>query len=767
LACAAFAVALAIAPAPAAAFERAVPERFFGVSAPALYTMSLDGRWAQRDQALAEIRAAGIDSVRNEVGWRDVEASPPSGSVHEYDWTKVDRHVAALAAFGQTMLPAIQSPPDWAQTDAAVAEGCGRRGGVAPSAVDDYAAFAGALAKRYGHGGDYWALNPHLNPAPVEVFELWNEPNWSAYWCPAVDPETYADLVAASAPAIHGADPEAQVAIGGLVSFKQSEYYANGASKGVPTRLFLERLVRRAPSLANEVDAVAAHAYRPDPDLDVALLGWLRRGLARVGLGGAELVFTEFGWNQLDVGEADRAEMYGEAVGQFARTDCGLAAIYPHTWISDERDVNSRGDWWGIADPVTAEPYASGLAYAEQIALFEGRGQTAPPSETIPVCHGDGSTPAEARIRPPRVPDSFFGSSVNVWPAPWKDRDHLAAMQSANLGRVREMVSWRASEPLAPGATGYEQRLAGLDDQFTLLGLEGIGIVPAFHTAPAWAANAPGGHVGAYARFMGSIAARYGSGGTFWDESRHLARSLAPRRFEIWSQANLNASWWDKNASASRYASMYLAARDALRAADPSARAVASVLESGTVGTAPAFLRTMALANPGLAGNLDAVYLHITQRRTLAKITALVAEVRATLDQTGNPAAELHLGFGAPTKGKNAITEAARAALYRDVSSWAVRSDCGVEGVLAHTWSTPEQDPGNAAHWYGIARPADGTLSPTGVAYRDTAASFLGLSGAASATAAVHTCGRPPPDRDGDGFPDEVEDHPLDPALHP
>ncbi|MGH2954886.1 MAG: hypothetical protein ACRDK9_12905 [Solirubrobacterales bacterium] len=757
-----------LAAAPASAFERAVPEQFFGISAPSLYSMSLDGRYELRDRALAEIEAARIDSVRTEAGWVEVEPNPPTAAGHAYTWTKLDRHVEALALHGQTWTPVLHSPPVWARTAAPPESGCRRNSGVAPTAVSDFADFAGALAGRYGRGGAFWTSRPDLPELPVERFEIWNEPNWTYFWCPASDPETFAALLAASAEEIHAADPEATAAMGGLATLKTSEYTGTGI-KGMETTRFLERMAAAEPELPSRVDAVAFHVYRPHPDLNLAMLGWVRRALEAVGLGDKELLLTEFGWNQLDYSEADRAKMIARTVDQLARTDCDLAAIYPHTWIGPELNLANREHWWGMADPQTGAPYQSARAYAEQVELYEGEAASAPPSEILPACHGDGSSPtSEApRVHPPRVPDSFFGAAVTKWPSPWKDQAQFESMGEANLGRARELISWSSIEPVAPDATGYEPGWAPIDDQFILLALEGVSVAPAFHSTPGWAAAAPGGLEGSYARFMGSFAERYGAGGAFWDESRHLDAALAPRRFEIWSLANGSGSWSDGNASASRYASMYVAAREALRAVDPDANAVASLSDTGAGGTAEAFIRDMVGARPELSGNLDAVYVQTTSRRTFATLSALIADVRAALDETGNEDAEVHLAFGAPTGGTGALTEAERAALFAEVADWAPRSDCGIEGLLAYSWTSDQQLLDSIWHWFGIADPAAGTLTDTAVAYRDTAASFTGLSADPAPRATVHTCGRPAPDRDGDGVPDAEEDYPLDPAIYP
>ena len=85
--------------------------------------------------------------------------------------------------------------------------------------------------------------------------------------------------------------------------------------------------------------------------------------------------------------------------------------------------------------------------------------------------------------------------------------------------------------------------------------------------------------------------------------------------------------------------------------------------------------------------------------------------------------------------------------------------------MFAHAWTTPEQDPSNSWHWFGIADKDDATLSPTAEAYRDTAAAFRGYGSVPAPAAAVHPCGGQAPDTDGDGTLDPADPAPLDPAV--
>jgi len=211
-----------------------------------------------------------------------------------------------------------------------------------------------------------------------------------------------------------------------------------------------------------------------------------------VGLGQAEIAITEFGWStgglvEGGVTEAQRASNYELFANQLARTDCGVSAVAAHTWRSPELDLLTASHWHGITSPLTGLLYATGEAYRDVIALFEGRGPTPAPRDTITLCgdpappdqDGDGvpdeeddypldptrwegsdepppppqpgSEPPEPRIAPARAADTFYGVTRVEEPAQLDE--HYAAMHSARIGRVRQRFVWSELEPEGPSAS--------------------------------------------------------------------------------------------------------------------------------------------------------------------------------------------------------------------------------------------------------------------------------------------------------------------------
>jgi hypothetical protein len=787
--------------APAHGYEPRVPDGFFGTSAPGLAKMARSLDDSALNRHAAGIAAAGIDYARVTIDWRAVERFAPVGGLHTYDWASTDKLVAALAHRGVALLPSAWGTPVWASDPDALLAGCGGNAAVGSPYADDFAAFAEALVRRYGRSGRFWSDHPGVPDQPVTAIELWNEPNWAGFWCPGPDPEAFAPLVAASARAVREVDPQLRVILGGLVLIKEDLRFGDGSLRGIEPGDFLARAITREPSLPELIDSVGIHLYDPEADMNISLLGWFRARLEAAGMNEATLHVTEFGWRTAGgagaVTEEQRTQSYRELMDQLPRTNCRIEGVAAHDWATEESDPANAHHWYGIADPDTAALYPSGQAYRDGIALFEGRGVTPPPTETISVCdeplpdqdgdgtpdetddfpldperQEDGGAPtsddpagAPARSFAPRVQDGFFGVA-DVWmPSdPLERQRHYDGMQAAGVTRVRETLEWRDIEA-APGENP-RFRWSDSDRRFFSFAKRDISALPTIINRRAGLPSDPAAADDAYAEFMSALAARYGAGGTFWAENRHLDASLAPREYEVWTAANGTAGAWDGSPSAAEYAATYDRARSALRAIDPGSRAIASLLDGGPGGSAAGFIRGMVAARPGLAGEIDGVYVMGGSARSTAELEGLVASVRTALEASGNPRARLYVGLGVPTQGSGAMTEDERAAFLGDAASSLPRADCGVNGLFANAWVTAEADATNPFDWYGIASRADGSAYPSGATYAATAATFLGYGTESAARAATHPCMREPLDRDRDGAPDPVDEAPLDPAVN-
>jgi hypothetical protein len=69
----------------------------------------------------------------------------------------------------------------------------------------------------------------------------------------------------------------------------------------------------------------------------------------------------------------------------YARTNCNVGGILPHTWISPQQSNKNPEDWYGIANP-SREPYDSARRYSRGIRLMRGELAVPPPSQALNVC---------------------------------------------------------------------------------------------------------------------------------------------------------------------------------------------------------------------------------------------------------------------------------------------------------------------------------------------------------------------------------------------
>jgi hypothetical protein len=301
---------------------------------------------------LASLHATGATVARTDSLWERSEPSPPSDGVHHYDWAFDDEITSSLAQHGLRWLPIVDYSPPWASVDAALLHS-------PPASPANYAAYAGALAARYGVDGTFWRLHPALPQLPVQQFEIWNEPDNPEFWAPSPNAGDYASLYLAARAAIHTADPTAAVIVGGLTN---------------PPG-FIPALVAADPSLPAQVDGVAIHPYAYAPAAVLGRVARARAALDAYGMTRVPLYVTEFGWTTSPAGALDyvaagqRPGYIESAIEQLAVSGCGLDSVVLYTWTTPDAGPTDPQQWFGVDPPgaggsadVTA--FASGLRAA-------------------------------------------------------------------------------------------------------------------------------------------------------------------------------------------------------------------------------------------------------------------------------------------------------------------------------------------------------------------------------------------------------------------
>ena len=286
---------------------------------------------AQVEAQLDAMQADGVKLARTDAFWSVAEPEPPAGGVHRYDWGYADRVAGSLARHGVRWLPIISYSALWAAS-------LPDNDKAPPFTPDDYAAYAGAFAERYGRDGRFWAEHPELPATPATAIEIWNEPDNSDFWAPAPNPAGYIDLYLRARTAIRAADPRARVLIGGLT--------------GAPT--FLPQLLAARPDARGQIDGVAVHTYSPEPLGALAETRDARRTLVTLGMADVPLWVTEFGWvsrprnSDKYAAPAKRAAHIAGTTSALVRSDCGVEGVVLYAWITPRRNPRAEGDWYGL-----------------------------------------------------------------------------------------------------------------------------------------------------------------------------------------------------------------------------------------------------------------------------------------------------------------------------------------------------------------------------------------------------------------------------------
>ena len=191
---------------------------------------------AHRAFELAQLAALGVETIRQDFLWHQIEPTPG-----ELVFDAYDRLVDDAAAVGIEVIALLAYGNPWA-TAATENDRF-----YPPDDPADFAAFAAATADHFR--GRVWR------------YEVWNEPNAGfRFFKPNVkgDPAAFARIVDAAARAVHGVDPDAHVALGGL--FYHGQF---GLIMSAPE--FLAAAIDAAPEMVDAIDAVAIHPYPQYP----------------------------------------------------------------------------------------------------------------------------------------------------------------------------------------------------------------------------------------------------------------------------------------------------------------------------------------------------------------------------------------------------------------------------------------------------------------------------------------------------------------------
>jgi hypothetical protein len=236
--------------------------------------------WLDTDAEVQPLRDAAIGAYRVVFSWRAVEPEAGGG----YHFEVPDNLVAVTARAHVRLLPVLIESPSW------VTEGQSRpteppeRG----NEMERFELFSEAVARRYGHGGEFWREHPELPYLPLSTWEVWNEPNYPSFWVPGrrPNPSEYRSLLTSARRGLRAGDRLARILFGGL---------AYGTAS-MPPDQFLRRFLR-LPGARCLFDDISIHPYSPRPKTTLRAVDRIRAILDRADRRDAGLWLTEFGWN--------------------------------------------------------------------------------------------------------------------------------------------------------------------------------------------------------------------------------------------------------------------------------------------------------------------------------------------------------------------------------------------------------------------------------------------------------------------------------------
>ena len=394
------------------------------------------------------------------------------------------------------------------------------------------------------------------------------------------------------------------------------------------------------------------------------------------------------------------------------------------------------------------------------------------------------AAPASAAERSVRVGPDYFGVNYPLMtfdPPEVRDRQ-LGAIASAGIGSVRAALSWAALEPTAPTGGGHTYDWTASDQRVTELAEHGLRLMPAFLYTPSWAVRFPlscngtnsvsasTARLGDYAAAAGALAARYGTGGSFWKQHPELpARPILT--WQIWNEPNLR-SYWCPGPDPSAYAELFVQAAQAIKQADPAARVTTSGLvlidEPGRYMEGSEFLTKMTAAQPGLWKVADGNGVHVFPSGEIADQFRRVIGLRAEMTAAGVPESVPMFAseFGWGLTGFQ-LTEAQRAERYAYVTERTPSTNCNIGMMFAHAWTTSPPGGPIFDSDSGIADELTGALFPSAVAFRDSVAVLEGRGADEAIHPRLRNCtGMPRLDRDGDNRADYRDYYPLDASRY-
>lgn len=297
-----------------------------------------------RERSLQLIRDAGIDFIRQEFTWEDIEIHGKSDFVDRRNdpdgvdaWAKYDNIVDLAGQYDVEIIARLGNPPAWtrAMTDTIGAF-------APPDDFQDFGDFVATVADRY--------------EGRIKYYQIWNEPNGNEEWgLQDVDPEAYTELLCLAYAHIKEMDANAVVLAGALTPTVALD------GRNLNDLIFLDRMYRAGA--ADCFDVMSAQGYGlwsgpSDRRLRPSVINYphnlyIRDLMVKHGDAHKPIWISEMGWNVVPeelppiygrVTEEQQARYAVEAFER-ARNDWPWVGVVSY-WFFKRADESERDESW-------------------------------------------------------------------------------------------------------------------------------------------------------------------------------------------------------------------------------------------------------------------------------------------------------------------------------------------------------------------------------------------------------------------------------------
>jgi hypothetical protein len=267
----------------------------------------------------------------------------------------------------------------------------------------------------------------------------------------------------------------------------------------------------------------------------------------------------------------------------------------------------------------------------------------------------------------------------------------------------------------------YTENPVGYDQLFATVAQHGEMLLPQINSV----SNSYTTDLAGLSSYVGAFAARYGPGGTFWQEHPEFPASLAPTYIEIWNEPY---GVWYGPVDPVGYTNMLKAAVTAGRAANPSTRYLMPVVQmNGYTDGRGTWIDGLYAAEPNLNSYFDGVAVHPYSGHyppndpNVGTASQLTHEIqKLTAHGAGDvPIWITEFGWTTCTASTSCVSEATQASFYSQAFAL-LKNYPTVAAVLAYNYRGNGQNPASGAEFFGLERP-DGSHKPAWDIYRTAA----------------------------------------------